>query len=79
MRDSNILFCETHLDYILGGLVAQLHVRHIEEEVNIPNKILNIPPLTDMQAMPRSKDRNGGIPAYAARAEDFASSIVDSA
>jgi len=24
--------------------------------VNIPNKILNIPPLTDMQAMPRSKE-----------------------
>ena len=38
----------------LGGLVTQL--RQIAEEVNIPNKILNIPPLTDMQAMPRSKE-----------------------
>ena len=30
-------------------------IRQIAEEVNIPNKILNIPPLTEMQAMPRSK------------------------
>jgi hypothetical protein len=37
----------------LDGLVSQ--IRQIAEEVNIPNKILNIPPLTEMQAMPRSK------------------------
>ena len=38
----------------LDGLVTQL--RQIAEDVNIPNKILNIPPLTDMQAMPRAQD-----------------------
>ena len=34
----------------LGGLVTQL--RQIVVEVNIPNKILNIPSLSEMQAMP---------------------------
>ena len=36
----------------LGGLVTL--VRQIAEEVNIPNEIINIPPLSDIQAMPRT-------------------------